>query len=198
MRRMGLVFIVLLICAGLTTACGEKKATSAPADKAVKTKKAAAIPAEEPKAAAIPAEEPKPAAAPAEEPEPAAAPAEEPEPAAAPAEEPEPAVAPAEEPVTAAPAEKPKKAAPGKIVLEHYKGGKAAVPFDHKAHSKAAGCKTCHHDGLGTCSECHSKAAGDAPTLKSAFHDSCKGCHKRLVKENAESTAPTKCDGCHK
>lgn len=109
---------------------------------------------------------------------------------AAPAEEPKPAVE--------APAEKPKKSAPGKVVLDYYKGGKAAVPFDHKAHTKAGSCKTCHHDERIGCSECHGTSGGDAPSLKTVFHDNCKGCHKALVKENPESPAPTKCAGCHK
>ncbi|MBO4317374.1 MAG: hypothetical protein J5855_03735 [Mailhella sp.] len=66
-------------------------------------------------------------------------------------------------------------------------------------------CLSCHHntvgDGIGnppTCSTCHSAEvalakAGDAPSLKAAYHQMCLDCHKAMaVKPEASD-----CAGCH-
>ncbi len=66
-------------------------------------------------------------------------------------------------------------------------------------------CLSCHHNTMGagignppTCSTCHgseavSVKAGDAPTLKAAYHQMCLDCHKAMaVKPEAAD-----CAGCH-
>jgi hypothetical protein len=65
------------------------------------------------------------------------------------------------------------------------------VSFDHASHQgRVTDCTTCHHQGEGTaCKSCHGTTAG-VPDAKSAFHASCKGCHK-------EQNGPTKCKECH-
>ena len=55
----------------------------------------------------------------------------------------------------------------------------AKVDFSHDAHKGYAGdCKACHHLGVGTgtCTDCHG-ADSRFISKKSAFHQSCKGCH---------------------
>ncbi len=173
---MGIAVLALVFLGAV--ACGDKKVDADGTEKVAKTKKAAA---EKPKAA-----------------EEEAAEGESGSETPPTVEESGSETPPTVEEAPAAEEPKPKKSAPGKIILDDYTGGKSPVAFDHKAHTKAAGCKTCHHEDQSACSECHEKTAGDAPSLKSAYHDNCKGCHKRLVKENPESLAPTKCAGCHK
>ena len=89
---------------------------------------------------------------------------------------------------------------------------KSAVSFPHKAHEALTECSTCHHtqEGLAAggeaekCSSCHLEPE-DAATPKCAemsmsknpYHKACVACHKDAVKADAESKAPTKCDGCH-
>lgn len=80
---------------------------------------------------------------------------------------------------------------PATIKLDAKMG---AVTFNHAAHqSRVPDCKTCHHNGVdaGKCTTCHKKKKGDAPSAKSAFHKTCKGCHKKMKK------GPTKCKQCH-
>jgi len=95
--------------------------------------------------------------------------------------------------------------------------------LSHKKHAvdyKIA-CKDCHHvykdgknvwkegDKVQKCDECHTcvktgKALKEAPaeekklSLYTAFHDNCKGCHKKYNKEHETKAAPTKCSSCHK
>ena len=90
-------------------------------------------------------------------------------------------------------------APPDKMTIDKIKKTKAAVAYDHKAHSaKVKECKTCHHkDEAGkeqACStaNCHgAKAEGKKVELKEAFHKQCKDCHKK------EKKGPQKCDECH-
>ena len=89
---------------------------------------------------------------------------------------------------------------------------KSAVTFPHTAHEGLTECTTCHHTDEGLvaggeaelCSSCHLEPE-DAATpkcsemsmSKNPYHKTCIKCHKDAVKEDAESKAPTKCDGCH-
>ncbi len=75
----------------------------------------------------------------------------------------------------------------------------APVAFDHKRHEAAAvSCKTCHHDTLKKCSDCHTPKGdtnGDHIRLEQAMHSikasqSCVGCHHL-------QTAKKDCAGCH-
>jgi hypothetical protein len=75
-----------------------------------------------------------------------------------------------------------------------------AVAFDHKGHeAQTQSCKSCHHDTLKKCSECHTLDGGEKKggfvSLSSAMHSaqadqSCMGCHKK-------QTAVPECAGCH-
>jgi hypothetical protein len=98
------------------------------------------------------------------------------------------------------------------ITIDGCANKKSAVTFPHKAHEGLTECSTCHHtqEGLAeggeaeTCMSCHLEPE-DAATpkcsemsmSKNPYHKSCIPCHKDEVKKNAESKAPTKCDGCH-
>ncbi len=66
------------------------------------------------------------------------------------------------------------------------------VSFTHAKHqSKISDCTECHHKGIeeAKCTGCHGAKDG-IPEAKKAFHDQCKGCHKK-------SGGPTKCKECH-
>jgi len=97
---------------------------------------------------------------------------------------------------------------------------KGNIAFSHKKHAvdyKVA-CTECHHvykdgknvwkkgDKVQKCQECHNvvkKIKECTPEekkmhLKVAFHNNCfKGCHKKIKKENPDSTIPVKCLQCH-
>jgi hypothetical protein len=73
------------------------------------------------------------------------------------------------------------------------------VPFSHVDHeANADSCRSCHHQTLEACSECHTlkgSADSDGVTLYEAMHDmvaepSCVGCHE-IRKADAD------CAGCH-
>ncbi|MCK5310935.1 MAG: cytochrome c3 family protein [Desulfobacteraceae bacterium] len=73
------------------------------------------------------------------------------------------------------------------------------VAFNHKLHeSKTNDCKTCHHNSLKKCNECHTpkgKKDGQFIRLEQIMHDkdsnrSCIGCHTELTKQSD-------CAGCH-
>ena len=93
--------------------------------------------------------------------------------------------------------------------------------FSHKKHATEykVQCKDCHHvykDGKNVweegqevqkCSECHNvyklgkdlREASDEEkklSLYKAYHDNCKGCHKKEQKEK-EKKGPVKCIECH-
>jgi hypothetical protein len=73
------------------------------------------------------------------------------------------------------------------------------VSFNHKGHETyTRDCRTCHHETLKACKECHSltgKAEGGGVNLADAYHDgssmhSCVGCHNAAKAEK-------ECAGCH-
>jgi len=88
-----------------------------------------------------------------------------------------------------------KKAMPKTVTIKAKMGN---VTFHHSAHLKRhIKCITCHHmmkknHNKMACRACHQKKAGKAPKAMTAFHKTCKGCHKKMHK------GPTKCKGCHK
>jgi len=75
-----------------------------------------------------------------------------------------------------------------------------AVSFDHKFHeTKTQSCKSCHHETLKKCNDCHGidgeELKGGFISLERAMHNrdntrSCVGCHK-------EETKSPDCAGCH-
>lgn len=89
------------------------------------------------------------------------------------------------------------------------------VPFNHKSHETVArNCRTCHHESLKACDECHTvegKKEGGYVRLSEAFHrstsdHSCVGCHEQVKKQTACSVchismpagpADSTCDTCH-
>ena len=94
--------------------------------------------------------------------------------------------------------------APENIVIDEISSKFAGAPLSHKAHVEKYKnkCTDCHHTYKGEgevkkCSTCHDpKTAKDnVPDLKNAYHDNCKGCHKKAVAEGKK--APTKCLECH-
>ena len=98
------------------------------------------------------------------------------------------------------------------MMIDACANKKSGVAFPHKAPEGVTECSTCHHtqEGLAAggeaekCSSCHLEPE-DAATpkcsemsmSKNPYHKACIACHKDEVKKNAESKAPTKCDGCH-
>jgi len=87
--------------------------------------------------------------------------------------------------------------APTVVKIDKCQKRKAAVTFNHEAHSKKFECKTCHHKWSGqgeprNCFTCHGCKKGKAPKAMKAFHKQCKGCHK------AKHAGPRSCKGCHK
>lgn len=107
--------------------------------------------------------------------------------------------------------------APEEMLLDQkaYKTNRRGpVDFSHGDHAQAyeLECTDCHHvykngknvwkegDPVAKCADCHnpSKNEGNVKKLKLAFHDSCKGCHRKLVKEGFSENAPyRKCSDCH-
>lgn len=84
---------------------------------------------------------------------------------------------------------------PGQVMIEKGKDKKAGVSFDHAKHSGSIDCFKCHHKAadkasIKSCFECHG-ADASAPDVKTAFHNSCRECHK------SEGKGPTKCNDCH-
>ncbi len=100
-----------------------------------------------------------------------------------------------------------------------YKKGRVRFTHENHAGTYKIGCVECHHvynngenvwkEGapVKKCEECH-----DEPTvkgekklsdelqkrnLKLMFHNNCRGCHKKLKKENPNTKAPTTCGKCH-
>ena len=88
------------------------------------------------------------------------------------------------------------------------------VRFSHAIHSDKladAGCGVCHHspdenaDKLVyiageelNCSECHGdQKENQIPALREAFHGSCTGCHRKMVRIDNRTVGPTTCGGCH-
>ena len=106
---------------------------------------------------------------------------------------------------------------PEEILIENkvYKTDrKGPVQFSHLEHAEGyvESCDGCHHeykDGeniweegqpVKKCYACHdpSKSVGRVKKLNIAFHNNCKGCHKKLAKEQGSTEAPYKqCTDCH-
>ena len=89
------------------------------------------------------------------------------------------------------------------------------VIFSHVIHTDNladAGCGTCHHSPDSktgklvyiegeelSCRECHElQKKNHEPALREAFHSSCTGCHRDMIKSDRRKTGPTTCGGCHK
>ena len=70
-------------------------------------------------------------------------------------------------------------AAPDTVTMTAKNGN---VAFNHKAHSAAGDCKSCHGEGT----------PAKLTLGKVAAHKLCIDCHK------AKSAGPTKCGECHK
>jgi predicted CXXCH cytochrome family protein len=105
---------------------------------------------------------------------------------------------------------------PEEIVINNtvYKTDrKGSVWFSHIEHAEgyADDCAVCHHDyqdgenvweeGLPVvkCSNCHNpeKTSGSPMRLRTAYHKSCKGCHKMLAAEGGTSAPYKQCTDCH-
>ena len=105
---------------------------------------------------------------------------------------------------------------PDSITIKIIQDKKSPVVFPHKKHNSPEGanlkCVECHHkdaDKPKSCGSCHDKdkddgkkiaLKGNPPTsaTKGMFHVECIGCHKKNKEKNANSKAPTMCNGCHK
>jgi len=89
------------------------------------------------------------------------------------------------------------------------------VRFSHTIHSDYladAGCGICHHNPDNktgklvyiegeelSCRECHDAQKENRKlALREAFHGSCTGCHRDMIKTDTHKTGPTTCGGCHK
>ena len=84
---------------------------------------------------------------------------------------------------------------PAQVMIDKGMDKKAGVSLDHAKHSGSIDCFKCHHTAktkadIKSCFECHG-ADADAPSVKDAFHGSCRDCHK------AEGKGPTRCNDCH-
>ena len=79
------------------------------------------------------------------------------------------------------------------------------VTFDHKLHSeKEKDCTACHHmmkegETPKECGACHLKdeEKDGASVRKTAFHDQCKGCHKKQFEEKKIEKKIHLCKSCH-
>lgn len=94
------------------------------------------------------------------------------------------------------------------------KGEKKSARFSHQVHLKlGVECGQCHHDRGHqpltdsaiaamedskrlSCTTCHNKDFSNTglQSIKNAFHQRCKECHKQGVDG---IKGPTKCTGCH-
>ncbi len=100
-----------------------------------------------------------------------------------------------------------KRSQPDTVAITGWKTGSQmeknympAVAFDHKSHEASAqSCKTCHHETLKKCNDCHGTEGGESKggfiSLGQAMHKqnsarSCVGCHKEFAKSSD-------CAGCH-
>ncbi len=85
---------------------------------------------------------------------------------------------------------------PGLHTTDTYKG----VQFEHKKHVDwVKDCKECHHnykEGATPqkCTGCHTKDS--KVTAKTAFHNTCRQCHRDL-KKAGKTAGPTLCTKCH-
>ena len=85
---------------------------------------------------------------------------------------------------------------PGLHATDKYQG----APFSHKAQADAIkDFNKCHHtwkegEKVKKCTDCHTKES--EVTAKTAFHNTCKNCHRDL-KKAGKATGPTICSKCH-
>jgi hypothetical protein len=114
-------------------------------------------------------------------------------------------------------AEKPKKADNNKetCALGDLSDKYEAAEFEHWKHqdiykfeNSSISCAKCHHESKKTdgsdaqkCSFCHKKEETEkdgkkALPLEKAYHETCKGCHKKTT-DAGNKNAPTKCTECH-
>ncbi len=101
------------------------------------------------------------------------------------------------------------------IMLEHKevfeKSQRSPVKFSHATHSEELECTECHHiyEYSGgerenvwageeqKCSDCHKLMTEDKKLdLRTAFHENCMGCHRKMTKEGGK-TGPVTCGECH-
>lgn len=94
---------------------------------------------------------------------------------------------------------RPDRGQPKRLLINIDNAKMKAVPFDHDRHQTASQtCRSCHHETLKACKECHTlagKSEGNFINIARAYHDpfstySCQGCHN-LMKTQKE------CYGCH-
>jgi c(7)-type cytochrome triheme protein len=92
----------------------------------------------------------------------------------------------------------------------YHSKSRPAVYFSHENHMDSYDCLDCHHDYQNgenvldeddlendentSCASCHSKEA--SIDLKTAYHRQCMGCHRRVNKQEAD-TSPITCQDCH-
>ena len=97
------------------------------------------------------------------------------------------------------------KKAPESMMLKLEGAKMAPVPFSHPIHTEKAKteCVSCHHKDKdpkqpGGCVPCHDikEVKNGAPPAKDAYHKNCINCHKEASAKG--STAPVKCNDCHK
>ncbi len=94
---------------------------------------------------------------------------------------------------------RPDRDQPETILMHSVDASMEGVLFNHKIHENSTNtCRTCHHETLSACDECHTSAGsikGGGVTLVDAFHKktsqaSCIGCHNSMKED-------VLCAGCH-
>ena len=107
----------------------------------------------------------------------------------------------------AAPARAEMDKGPEVMDVDVNKKGKKVPGYKHRKHQElpmiGEACETCHHTAKKgeqpvACGKCHTHPKDkDAKTgaigFKKAFHDTCRGCHKK----QGERPALRKCKTCH-
>jgi hypothetical protein len=76
------------------------------------------------------------------------------------------------------------------------------VPFPHARHFSVADCVACHHtsqpgEAMTACHVCHREQGGEARSAHRAFHDSCIGCHDKLLRAGLQTGPSKRCSACH-
>ena len=91
-----------------------------------------------------------------------------------------------------------------------HSNNRSPVYFTHEDHADSYDCLDCHHvykngenvldeddleDGENaSCASCHTKDA--SIDLETAYHRLCMGCHRRVNKQESD-TSPITCQDCH-
>jgi hypothetical protein len=105
---------------------------------------------------------------------------------------------------------------PGEIVIDnrgYQTDRKGSVWFSHSKHAESyvEACSECHHEyrngrnvwqegqPVKKCRTCHdpSKSEGRVKKLSTAFHTSCKGCHKKHAADGGRNAPYKNCTDCH-